>query len=111
MPAARKPKPKTDLKVVGPDMEALERTIVDFAAHQQPMLTAVDTARETQQAALRKIETARDDLRADRKLITSAYETLMQAFDAREDDLNKAADIHENGLNSLSQQVQKAAAE
>lgn len=111
MPAARKPKPKTDLKVVGPDMGQMERALKEFAEEQAPMISRAGSARERQETRVKELRADLDALDARETLIDRTYESVKHSFRLDRADMEAELDLYENGLNSLAQQVQKAAAE
>lgn len=111
MTTPRKPKPKTDLKVVGPDMEQMERALTEFAEQQAPMVSRAGSARERQEARVKEIVADLEALKSRETLIDRTYESVKHGFALDRADMEAELDLYENGLNSLSQQVQKAAAE
>lgn len=111
MPAARKPKPKTELKVVGPDLDKLGEQLTEFAEQTRPMLTAADSVRQQHEAKRQEYANRLDEVQAERELVTRHFEAMMRSYDDQERDLSLAIELFDNGLNSLAQQVNKAAAE
>jgi hypothetical protein len=95
MPAA---KPRTDLRVVGPDLSEIERIVVEAAAETQPLIPIESTTRERFINEMRELEGKRDALVEKRDLYQRQLDAAIAGLNVQIADHDATISIYRGGL-------------
>lgn len=101
MPAA---KPKTELRLVGPDLSEMERVLTEAASQMSPILSRVGSRRAHMEAALKEREGGLQGHDARRELVERHFRALEQSMNAERADIEGDIQMIRNALLGGAQQ-------
>jgi predicted nucleic acid-binding Zn-ribbon protein len=93
---------KTELKVVGPEVEQLEAVLQETSKQAAPMVQRLSSHRDRIDLAVKELESERFDLLSRRDVLRRQAEAVEQGLNLHIADIEATMRLYEGGLNSLT---------
>jgi 16S rRNA U1498 N3-methylase RsmE len=96
-------KPKTNLKIVQPDLEQMEAVVTEAAQQSGPMVQRLATHRDRFDMALKELDREEADLVARRDLLQRQADAALSGLNMHIEDVRAVKALYTGGLNALPQ--------
>jgi len=93
-------KPKTNLAVVDPDLDAAAAAVAESARQSAPLVQRLATHRDRVDLALKELESERFELISRRDLLRRQVEAVEQGLAMHIEDIEATMRLYESGLNA-----------
>lgn len=93
-------KPKTELKIVQPDIEQMEAFVTEAAKQTAPIVSRFQQHLNAKQALVNELTREREDFQDRRRLLKAQFDAADAALAAHEADIDATLELHAVGISN-----------